>query len=331
MGLSKNKRNSLNYKYGRILDLLTVHVQQEALTTLAQFYDPTIRCFQFQDFQLAPTIEEFNKILEILKPKKDPFNMIRVRGDFKGFSKDFLEGKAANFETSLRWDILDNLMILLIFGLVLFPTEEEFMDYASINMFVAVKVRDEDLILALLADVYDTLHQRHRKKGYSPIAPRALVPIMISMEEGNTLNTTILQLRKEKEELEEKFYKTTCEKNQLNRDLNQVVDLKRQMNLIEEAYDEMREWGTYVDGHNQAVTNTIEEDKAIMLNLQKKLECHRERYLKLVILSNDLIDEIPRSLKEDEYMMNIFKPYYVTTWWTILELGLRNVIRSLLL
>lgn len=55
--------------------------------------------------------------------------------------------KASNFTTSLRWDALDDMMILLIFGLILFPTQEDFMDYAGINMFLAVKVRDEDPIL----------------------------------------------------------------------------------------------------------------------------------------------------------------------------------------
>lgn len=92
------------------------------------------------------------------------------------------------------------------------------------------------------------------------------------------------------------------------RDHEEVVDLKRQMNLIEEAYDKMKEWGTYVDGHNQAMADTVEEAKAIMMNLQKKDEYYREKYLKLVILSNDLIDEIPQSLEEAKDMMNIFKP-----------------------
>ena len=48
--------------------------------------------------------------------------------------------------------------------------------------------------------------------------------VMISMEEGNTLSAIILQLRKENEELEEKFYRTTCEKKQLNKDLNQALE-----------------------------------------------------------------------------------------------------------
>lgn len=45
-----------------------------------------------------------------------------------------------------------------------------------------------------------------------------------------------------------------------------------------------------------------------MLNLQEEAKYYREKYQKIIILSNNLIDEIPRSLKDAEAMMNIFKP-----------------------
>lgn len=80
------------------------------------------------------------------------------------------------------------------------------------------------------------------------------------------------------------------------------------MELMEDAYDEMKWWRTYIEGHNEEMIDTIGVDKAIMRELQKKVEHHMEEYLKLVMLSNDLIDKIPRSLKADEDMMDIFKP-----------------------
>jgi hypothetical protein len=49
--------------YGSILNLLHVEVDTTALVTLAQFFDSPLRCFTFRDFQLSPTIEEFEKIL----------------------------------------------------------------------------------------------------------------------------------------------------------------------------------------------------------------------------------------------------------------------------
>ncbi|XP_050885351.1 uncharacterized protein LOC127090323 [Lathyrus oleraceus] len=56
-------------------------------------------------------------------------------------------------------------MALLIFGLVLFPNMEKLIDAAAISVFWPVKVKNEDPVPALLADVYHTLHLRFEKKG----------------------------------------------------------------------------------------------------------------------------------------------------------------------
>ncbi|RDX89491.1 hypothetical protein CR513_28776, partial [Mucuna pruriens] len=40
-----------------------VEVQPGTLLALAQFYDPSIRSITFKDFQLAPTLEEYERIL----------------------------------------------------------------------------------------------------------------------------------------------------------------------------------------------------------------------------------------------------------------------------
>lgn len=63
---------------------------------------------------------------------------------------------------------------------------------------------------------------------------------------GDNLKATILQLYKEREELEEKFDQTTCEKNQLEKDLNLALEqLKKseEMNRVEEDKKEK----AYVD------------------------------------------------------------------------------------
>ncbi|KAI5427772.1 hypothetical protein KIW84_032977 [Lathyrus oleraceus] len=43
MSMSKGRKNSLNCKFGKILDLLNVPVQKEAFIALAQSFDPTLR------------------------------------------------------------------------------------------------------------------------------------------------------------------------------------------------------------------------------------------------------------------------------------------------
>ena len=57
------KRQFFSKVYGKIWDLAMIEVLVEAIASLTQYYDQSLRCFTFGDFQLAPTIEEFEGIL----------------------------------------------------------------------------------------------------------------------------------------------------------------------------------------------------------------------------------------------------------------------------
>lgn len=72
-GLTIIRRDAFTLKNGKILSLLFVHLQKDVITALAQFYDPPLISFLFRDFQLAPTLEEFGKILDSPKNKKGPY------------------------------------------------------------------------------------------------------------------------------------------------------------------------------------------------------------------------------------------------------------------
>ncbi|KAI5403096.1 hypothetical protein KIW84_050620 [Lathyrus oleraceus] len=67
------KKNNFIYRYGKILDLLTTSVDVSALVALSQYYDPPLRCFTFKDFQLALTIEEYEKLLDWYVKDHHPF------------------------------------------------------------------------------------------------------------------------------------------------------------------------------------------------------------------------------------------------------------------
>ncbi|RDX69192.1 hypothetical protein CR513_51716, partial [Mucuna pruriens] len=56
-----SKRRNFENKFEKVLDLIQVEVQPWALSALVQFYDPSIRSFTFQDFQLDPTLEEYER------------------------------------------------------------------------------------------------------------------------------------------------------------------------------------------------------------------------------------------------------------------------------
>ncbi|KAI5389745.1 hypothetical protein KIW84_075152 [Lathyrus oleraceus] len=53
------------------------------LQTLLQFYDPELRCFTFQDYQLAPTLEEYSILLNVPIRYQVPFLDVPKEVDFR--------------------------------------------------------------------------------------------------------------------------------------------------------------------------------------------------------------------------------------------------------
>ncbi|RDY02311.1 hypothetical protein CR513_14252, partial [Mucuna pruriens] len=60
-------------KYGNLLGLVNIEVQPVALSALTQYYDPPFKCFTFHDFQLAPTLEEYKRLIGIPFDKSPPY------------------------------------------------------------------------------------------------------------------------------------------------------------------------------------------------------------------------------------------------------------------
>ncbi|RDX81608.1 hypothetical protein CR513_37690, partial [Mucuna pruriens] len=59
-------------RYGNLLSLLEIEVQPDTLSALTQYYDPPLKCFTFRDFQLAPTMEEYERIVSMPLAKSPP-------------------------------------------------------------------------------------------------------------------------------------------------------------------------------------------------------------------------------------------------------------------
>ncbi|XP_050889383.1 uncharacterized protein LOC127094618 [Lathyrus oleraceus] len=163
--------------------MLNIEVNITTLHTLVQFYDPPLRCFTVQDYQLAPTLEEYSHILgieikdhapfvptkELPKPqhlaeilhiwkKKVELNL-KPKGGTHGFALKFLVDKVITFSEPGSWDSFNTIFALIIYGIVMFPNMEDFVDLASIYLFMA-----KHPVLTLLADTYYSIHVRSKKK-----------------------------------------------------------------------------------------------------------------------------------------------------------------------
>ncbi|KAI5425545.1 hypothetical protein KIW84_031373 [Lathyrus oleraceus] len=132
-------RINFGKNYGNLLSILNQQVDHTALITLAQFYDLPLRCFTFQDFQLAPTLEEFERLVRI--PMKN---------------KSLFEGTDESLPLE---DACYSAIALAIYGVVLFPNMDGFVDMTAICVFLT-----GNPVPTLLADVYYHISHRYTKK-----------------------------------------------------------------------------------------------------------------------------------------------------------------------
>ncbi|XP_050909065.1 uncharacterized protein LOC127122827 [Lathyrus oleraceus] len=169
--------------YGNFLNILNQRVDYTALITLAQFYDLPLRCFMFHDFQLAPMLEEFERLvripmknkllfvgvdeslhLEVIvkalhMDKKEAKANLEVKGNTKGFPLKFLLERAYTLMKPESWDACYSTIALAIYGIILFPNMDGFVDMAAISVFLT-----ENPVPALLADAYYYMNHIYTKK-----------------------------------------------------------------------------------------------------------------------------------------------------------------------
>ncbi|KAI5443686.1 hypothetical protein KIW84_012368 [Lathyrus oleraceus] len=148
-------------RYGKLLPLLTTQVDEGLMGTLVQFYDPLYHCFTFPDFQLLPTLEEYAYLVGIPILDQVPFsglesiltsqeiaNLLHIdeslihahmttKGGIQGLPFEFLIAQATVYGNAMSEDAFEAIFVLLIYGLVLFPNIDKFVDVNAIRIFLS--------------------------------------------------------------------------------------------------------------------------------------------------------------------------------------------------
>ncbi|XP_050890440.1 uncharacterized protein LOC127095851 [Lathyrus oleraceus] len=174
-----------NFKrtYGNLLSILNTGVNTIVVHTLLQFYDPLLRCFTFQYYQLPPTLDECLHILGIeiqdevlfVRAKEIPKSQhlaevlhmgkkevelnLKPKGGTHGFSLKFLVDKVITFAEAESWSAFNTVFSYITYGIVLFSNMEDFVDLASIYLFM-----DKNLVPTLLVYTYYSIHVRNQKR-----------------------------------------------------------------------------------------------------------------------------------------------------------------------
>ncbi|XP_050919747.1 uncharacterized protein LOC127137319 [Lathyrus oleraceus] len=182
--LVEDYRVTFKQAYGNMLEVLSTKEDPRLMFTFAQFYDPTLHCFTFQDFLLPPTLEEFAHLLQLPVKDQAPYmiednfpdsadiaqalcmkkdlieSTLQIKGNTQGLPSKLLFENATLFSNSGSWDAFYASFALLICGLVLFPSVKGFVDKTSINIFIS-----QNPVPTLLVYVLFSFHWRNMKKG----------------------------------------------------------------------------------------------------------------------------------------------------------------------
>ncbi|KAH1210277.1 hypothetical protein GmHk_15G044634 [Glycine max] len=194
--------------YGKILELTIAEVSIEAIASLTQYYDQPLRCFTFADFQLVPTIEEFEVILGCPLGGRKPYlssgclpslsriatvvkdsargldRIKQTRNGIAGLPQKYLEDKARGMANQGDWVPFMDVLALLIFGVVLFPNVDGLVDLAAIDAFLAYHHSKESPVVAVLADLFDTFDRRCEKSSARIICCLPALCVWLEGKEG---------------------------------------------------------------------------------------------------------------------------------------------------
>ncbi|RDX96822.1 hypothetical protein CR513_20475, partial [Mucuna pruriens] len=175
------------YTSSKILTWTITLPLMAALSALTQYYDPPLKCFTFTDFQLALTLEEYERLLGLPLAKSPPYlykghhpswasmekllKMLELevlrrkknKNSLEGIQKVSLEEKLHQFQKEGDWQTFMDVYKLLVYGIVLFPHVEDYIDLAVVDAFLTKRDKGENHVIVVLANTYYTLNYCYKK------------------------------------------------------------------------------------------------------------------------------------------------------------------------
>ncbi|RDY02337.1 hypothetical protein CR513_14222, partial [Mucuna pruriens] len=150
-------RKAFERKHGNLLSILEVEMQP-VVEALVQYYDLLVRCFTFRDFQIAPTLEEYERLLGLpLSESPHYFHRALIAKLLRVFEVEMSKEKRnRNGLEGIHKIYLEER--LLIYGIILFPHLEDYIDLTAIKVFLTKKERGENPTMVILANTYYTLN-----------------------------------------------------------------------------------------------------------------------------------------------------------------------------
>ena len=135
-----------------------------------------------------PTVEEFGDILDLPLEGKIPYKhttqntsvstlagILKIhpvelegkmitKGTVKGIPQGFLEGHLRQLVDKDMGETFMDVLALILYGIMIFPSIDNFVDLSAINVCIAYKINAENPVTTILADVYGNFNICYESK-----------------------------------------------------------------------------------------------------------------------------------------------------------------------
>ena len=85
---SPEKQKAFSAKYGDIALLLSIQVDEQMIKAIMPYWDPSYKCFAFNQEDMPSTVEEYTALLKIVTPNLEKVFWKKTKG--VGFVKKML-------------------------------------------------------------------------------------------------------------------------------------------------------------------------------------------------------------------------------------------------
>ncbi|KAL2344487.1 hypothetical protein Fmac_005772 [Flemingia macrophylla] len=169
--------------YGQVLDLLKIYADPAFIRVLSL---PCLHCFEFPQFDLVPTLEEYelmlrwpksagvytyrgayitvDKVAALIKWPSHQSTLVGNR-NVKGWRLKLLEDHLSSLAEKEDWSAFNKTLALIVFGMTLFPFHADTVDHAAMDAFFAWDVHLRSLGPTIFADTLLSINFCHQKQG----------------------------------------------------------------------------------------------------------------------------------------------------------------------
>ncbi|KAL2325763.1 hypothetical protein Fmac_024821 [Flemingia macrophylla] len=184
--MSHEARIDFEKSYGRVLDLLKIYVDPVFIRVLVHFWNPNLHCFEFPQFDLVPTLEEYELMLKWPKSAgvytyreahivvDKVANLVKLpshqsalvgNGNIRGWKLKTLEDHLSSLADKEDWSAFNKTLALIVFGTTLPPFHADIVDHTVMDAFFAWDVHLRSLVPVILADILLSVDFCHQKQG----------------------------------------------------------------------------------------------------------------------------------------------------------------------